>query len=96
MLPSFYLSNDKAYAWSVTRAAAYGAGIGAVAALLRSLGPLHGPFAASVRPGGLLPVFPEVLPEIVCAALGFAVLCAAAAALRNFLAQRLIWPENNR
>jgi len=31
--------------------------------------------------------------EIAAAALAFAVLCAAAAALRNFIARRLIWHE---
>ena len=92
MLPSFYLSSDKARAWSVTRAAACGAGIGAVAALFKVLSPLHGPFAGSIRPGGLLPILPEVAGAVV----GFGLLCAAVAALRNFIAQRLIWPENNR
>ncbi len=90
MLPSFYLSNDKARAWSVARAAVFGAGIGAVAALLKILSPLHGPFAGSIGSGRILPA----LPEIVGAAVGFGVLCAAAAALRNFIAQRLIWPQS--
>ena len=89
MLPSFYLSGDKARAWSMTRAAIYGAGIGVVAALFKTLGPSHGPFAGSVGSGRFLPM----LPEIVVAALSFAVLCAAAALLRNFIAQRLIWPR---
>jgi hypothetical protein len=31
--------------------------------------------------------------EIAGVALAFALLCAAAAALRNFIARRLIWPE---
>lgn len=88
MLPSFYLSADKARAWSITRAAGYGAGIGAVAAALKTLGPAHGPFAGSIGQR-----FLPILPEIAVAALSFALLCAAAAALRNFIAQRLIWPE---
>jgi hypothetical protein len=92
MLPSFYLSNDKARAWSVTRAAACGAGIGVVAALFRTLGPSHGPFGGSISSGGVLPF----LPEIAIAGFGFGLLCAAVAVLRNFIAQRLIWPENNR
>jgi hypothetical protein len=33
------------------------------------------------------------LPEIAGAVLGFALLCAAATALRNFIARRLIWPD---
>jgi hypothetical protein len=86
MLPSFYLSGDKVRLWSVTRAALYGAGIGAVAAVLKILGPLHEPFAASGRVSGLL----ANVAEIAGAALGFALLCVAACALRNFIAQRLI------
>jgi hypothetical protein len=31
--------------------------------------------------------------EIAGIALAFALLCAGAAALRNFIARRLIWPE---
>jgi hypothetical protein len=31
--------------------------------------------------------------DIAGAALAFALLCAGAAALRNFLARRLIWPQ---
>jgi hypothetical protein len=92
MLPSFYLSNGNANTWSIARAAVYGAGIGAVAALLRTLGPSHGPFGGSISSGGVLPI----LPEIAVAALGFGALCVVAAMLRNFIAQKLIWPENNR
>jgi hypothetical protein len=33
------------------------------------------------------------VPEIAGAVLGFALLCAGATALRNFIARRLIWPE---
>jgi hypothetical protein len=33
------------------------------------------------------------IPTIVVAAVGFALLCAGATALRNFIARRLIWPE---
>ena len=90
MLPSFYLSGDKGQVWSVARAAAYGGCIGAIAALFKVLGPLHEPFAASKRMGDLL----ASAPETAAAAVGFALLCAAAAALRNFLAQRLIWPQS--
>lgn len=89
MLPRFYLSSDKRHVWSVTRAATCGAGIGAVAALAKTLGPAHGPFAGSIGQR-----FLPMLPELVVAALSFALLCAAAAALRNFIAQRLIWPES--
>jgi hypothetical protein len=89
MLPSFYLSGDQARPWSVTRAAACGAGIGAVAALVKTLGPLHETIAVGARPGWS---FLASVPEIAGAALCFALLCAAVAALRNFIAQRLIWP----
>ncbi len=77
-LPSLYLSSDKAREWSVARAAAYGAALGLAAGLLKTFGPLrHG------TPDGL---------EVVGAILGFALLCAVAAALRNVIARRLIWP----
>ena len=81
MLPSLHISNDAPRVWRVTRAAAYGAGIGAVAAIVRGLAPAPG-VAAVVN--GL---------EILEAAIGFALLCAGAAALRNFIARRLIWPD---
>jgi len=95
MLPSFYLSGDKPQTWSVVRAATYGAGLGVVAALFKALGPSHGPFGGSMGSGGILGSggFLPMLPEIVVAALSFAALCAAAAVLRNFIAQRLIWPR---
>lgn len=64
------------------RAAGYGTAVGALAGLLKMLGPLR---QAGSVPGHIL--------EIVGAALAFALLCAGAAALRNFVARRLIWPE---
>jgi hypothetical protein len=79
-LPSLYVSADKPRQWSVARAAAYGAVLGALAALLKTLALSHQAIATSV-------------PEIAGAALGFALLCAGATALRNFVARRLIWPE---
>ena len=85
MLPSFYLSPDKPQTWSVTRAAVYSAGIGAAAALLKTFAPLHGSVAVSGRSAAVL-----ALPEVAGAALGFAVLCALTAALRNFIARRLV------
>ena len=82
MLPSFYPSGEKAQAWSVPRAALFGAGIGLVAALVKTFGPsvigAHAPISALAS-----------LPEIAAATGVFALLCAGAAALRNFLAQPL-------
>jgi hypothetical protein len=85
MLPSFYVSGDKARDWSVTRAAALGAGVGLVAALFKILGPLHGALGV----GGLA----VSIAEIAGAVVGFAALCAGASALRNIIARRLIWPD---
>jgi uncharacterized membrane protein len=79
-LPSFYVSGDKPRAWSVVRAATYGAALGAVAGLFKMLGLTHQAAATSVT-------------EIVGVTLAFALLCAGAAALRNVIARRLIWPE---
>jgi hypothetical protein len=79
-LPSLYVSGDKPREWSITRAAAHGAVLGAVAGLFKTFGLVHQAIATSV-------------PEIVGVALGLALLCAGATALRNFIARRLIWPE---
>jgi hypothetical protein len=83
MLPSLYASGDGARAWSLARAAAYGAGIGALAALVKIF---------ALRQGGA-----AVAPfwELAGAALAFALLCAGAAALRNFLARRAIWRDGS-
>ena len=79
-LPSLYVSGDKPREWSIAHAAVCGAVLGIVAGLLKTLGLMHQAIATSV-------------PEIAGAALGFALLCAGATALRNFIARRLIWPE---
>jgi hypothetical protein len=81
VLPSFYVSGDKARAWSVTRAAACGALLGLAVASFKTLGALYQTVVVS-------------LPEIVGATAGFALLCAGASALRNVLARHLIWPES--
>lgn len=82
LLPSFYRSQDADRPWNPAYAALCGAGIGAVAGLLKTVNPFR------VAP-------PETLInhliDIAVAALGFALLCAAAAALRNFIARHLIW-----
>jgi Na+-transporting NADH:ubiquinone oxidoreductase subunit NqrB len=66
-------------AWNVRRAALYGAMIGVAAAAFKLFGPWSEPHTmlANVR-------------EFVVAMLAFGLLCAAASALRNFIAQRLI------
>jgi hypothetical protein len=79
-LPSLYVSGDKLREWNIARAGAYGAVLGIVAGLFKTFGLTHQAIATSV-------------PEIAGVALGFALLCAGAAALRNFIARRLIWPE---
>ena len=86
MLPSLYKSGQSARAWNVAHAFGYGAGIGALAAAFKTLGPFR------VGAGS----FADRLVEIAVAAAAFALLCAAAAALRNFIARRLIWHEESR
>jgi hypothetical protein len=81
-LPSFYASAERARAWSLARAAAYGGGLGALAALLKTFEPARSGGSAAAH------VF-----EIAAAAGAFALLCAGAAFLRNFIARRFIWPE---
>ena len=85
LLPSLYASAERAQPWSARRAACYGAGIGAIAALFKTFGPLHGPGAAVHAGAHML--------AIAVAAAAFALLCAGAAALRNFIARSLIWHE---
>jgi hypothetical protein len=83
MLPSLFRSDEEARPWSVPRAALYGAGIGLLAALIKTLGPFH---AAE-------PALPLAL-EICIATAAFALLCAGAALLRNLMAQQL--PDRSR
>jgi hypothetical protein len=47
-------------------------------------------FALHLRGAAGAPIW-----EIAGSALAFALLCAGAAALRNFLARRLIWPQGD-
>jgi hypothetical protein len=81
MLPSLYTSGEGARAWSFARAAAYGAGIGALAASFKIFGLRHDSAGAAQ------------VWEVAEVALAFALLCAGAAALRNFLARRVIWSQ---
>jgi hypothetical protein len=85
-LPSLYRSDDGFRPWRTTYAAACGAALGALAALFKTLAPLGGA-------GGGLSDRPAGIAEIAAVALAFALLCAGAAMLRNFLARRLVWHE---
>jgi hypothetical protein len=84
-LPSFYQSSENASAWNVVHAAGYGAIVGALAALFKTLGPLYAANAAASWTGSA--------KEIAGAALVFALLFAGAATLRNFLARRVVWHD---
>jgi hypothetical protein len=66
--------------WNTTRAMLYGAAIGFVAAAFKLLAPWSGPHAVVT-----------IVEELVGASLAFALLCGLAAALRNFIARRVIW-----
>lgn len=89
LLPSFYVSKDGVHPWSVGGWAVGGAALGSVAGLFKAFGPLTGG-ATTLSMGERLAAKG---PEIAAAAVAFALLCAAVAALRNFLARRLIWPD---
>ena len=82
-LPSLHRSEATPRPWSIGRAAACGAFIGALAALFKAWAPLR--LTAEIAGRG----FSAVAVEVAGAAIGFALLCAVAAALRNFLASRL-------
>ena len=84
-LPSLFQSSENAQAWIVVHAAAYGAGLGALAALFKTLGPTRATAAAASLTHSAV--------EIVGAAVVFALLCAGAAALRNVVARRLVWHD---
>ncbi len=89
LLPSFYAAKEGVHLWSNGRWAMGGAALGAVAGIFKALGPLTG-VATTVGVGARLAAKG---PEIAAAAVAFALLCAAVAVLRNFLARRLIWPD---
>jgi hypothetical protein len=84
MLPSFYKSNGSDRAWNIAHAACYGAVIGALAAIFKTVGPL--------RAGAVFNLIGN-LTEIILAALAFALLCVAAAMLRNYVVQELMRHE---
>jgi hypothetical protein len=70
--------------WNTGRATVYGAVIGMVAAAFKLLAPWSAPYAMAAA-----------ARELIGAALAFALLCGLAAALRNFIARRLILPESH-
>jgi hypothetical protein len=84
--PSLYISGEGAQAWRITRAASYGAVIGALAAVFKTLASLH---EATTVSGNATAGFAANIPEIAGATVAFALLCAGAAALRNLIARRL-------
>lgn len=81
--PSLHRSDMQDQPWSVWRTAAFGAFIGTLAALFKAWAPLH--LAERIEGHG----FTALAAHVAVAAAGFALLCAAAAALRNFLARQL-------
>ena len=84
-LPSLYQSSENARDWNVVHAAACGAGLGALAALFKTLGPF--------RTTSMAASFVDKTAQVIGAALVFALLCAGAAALRNIVARRLVWHD---
>jgi uncharacterized membrane protein YhhN len=84
-LPSLFRSQDAGRPWNVIHAALCGAGIGLFAGLLKTLNPFRPAPTENLT---------DHLTDIALAALGFALLCAAAAGLRNFLARRVIWHDD--
>ena len=84
-LPSLYRAGDDFRPWRITHAAACGAALGALAALFKTMAPASITGGLSGRPAGIA--------GIAAVALAFALLSAAAAMLRNFLARRLVWHE---
>jgi hypothetical protein len=79
LIPSLYISSDKADPWNPARAAGYGAAIGLSAGLFKVFGPSQ---QALSTWGGLL--------QIAGAVAGFALLCGGAALLRNFIVRRFV------
>ncbi len=87
-LPSLWNSAEQSRPWSPARAAGCGAMIGVVAGVFKLHGPFHRVSAITAEPGLI-----ANMSEIAGAAIAFALLCAGAAALRNFIARRLIDSE---
>jgi len=65
--------------WNSARATLYGAALGLVAATFKLFAPWSGPHAPLA-----------IAEELIGAALAFALLCGLGAALRNFIARRVI------
>lgn len=84
-LPSLFRSRVSARPWNVAYAALCGSGIGALAGLLKTLNPFRPAPAENLT---------NHLTDVALAAFGFALLCAVAAALRNFIARHLIWHDD--
>ncbi len=80
-IPSLYVSRKSAQAWNNARAAGYGAVIGALAALFKTLGPLR---EAGSAGESLTERLGANLLEVAGAALAFALLCAGRRRLAQF------------
>lgn len=79
LLPSLHKPGTGRRLWRVRRAVLYGAILGAVAALIKMF-----------APGAEARATAAIVREIAGAAAVFAILCAVAAGLRNFIVRRLI------
>ena len=66
--------------WNTARATIYGVAIGLVAASVKLVAPWSEPHGSALA----------ITQELVGAGLAFGLLCGVAAALRNFIARRLI------
>jgi hypothetical protein len=69
--------------WNIARAAGYGVAIGLVAAAVKLFNPWSVSWAEPHAPAA-------VVTEFAAAGLGFALLCAGAAALRNAMLRHLL------
>ena len=68
--------------WNTMQSIGCGGAIGLAAAAIKLFGPWSEPQSG-----------PAIAEELIGAALGFALLCGVAVALRNFIRRRLLGPE---
>jgi hypothetical protein len=82
VLPSLFASGESSRVWNVSRAAAFGAAVGSVAASFKTFGPLRDAGSAFSR-----------MLEVAGVTVAFGLLCAGTTLLRNVIARWLISPE---